>query len=76
MVSIDKKLADLGLVCLGKSVSFSCDGTFAPQDVASRMFEQAQMAFSKKRKVIIYVEDNKKHNGYCYGNRIDVLKQD
>ena len=74
MVNVDVKLADKGLDCPGKSVSFSCSGVFTEKDVAYRMFDQAQMAFALERKVQIYVDDTKKHNGYCYGNRIEVLK--
>ena len=55
-------------------VSFSCSGVFTEKDIAYRMFDQAQMAFAMERQVEIYVDDTKKHNGYCYGNRINVLK--
>ena len=74
MVSMDKKLADSGLDCPSKWVSFSCSGVFTEKDIAYRMFDQAQMAFALERKVEIYVDDTKKHNDYCYGNRINVLK--
>ena len=74
MVSIDQKLADSGLDCPNKWVSFSCSGVFTEKDVAYRMFDQAQMAFSLGRKVELYVDDTKKHNTYCYSNRINVLK--
>ena len=74
MVSVDVRLSDKGLDCPKKSVSFSCSGVFTEKDVAYRMFDQAQMAFALERKVQIYVDDTKKHNGYCYGNRIEVLK--
>ena len=74
MVNVDIRLSDLGLDCPKKSVSFSCSGVFTEKDVAYRMFDQAQMAFAMERKVEIYVDDTKKHNGYCYANRINVLK--
>lgn len=74
MVSIDQKLEESFLDCPGKWVSFSCSGVFTEKDIAYRMFDQAQMAFSLGRKVEIYVDDTKKHNNYCYGNRINVLK--
>ena len=74
MVRVDTVLADLGLDCPSQWVSFSCSGIFTEKDVAYRMFDQAQMAFAMERKVEIYVDDTKKHNDYCYGNRINVLK--
>jgi len=73
MVRIDQKLANSGLDCPDKWVSFSCSGVFTEKDVAYRMFDQAQMAHTLERMVEIRVDDTKKHNGYCYGNRIDVL---
>ena len=74
MVSIDQNLADKGLDCPGKWVSFSCSGVFTEKDIAYRMFDQAQLAFTLGRKVEIYVDDTKKHNNYCYANRNNVLK--
>jgi len=74
MVRIDAKLADSELDCPSKWVSFSCSGVFTEKDVAYRMFDQAQMALTLERVVEIHVDDTKKHNGYCYGNRIDVFK--
>ena len=74
MVRIDQKLADSGLDCPSKWVSFSCSGVFTEKDVAYRMFDQAQLALTLERTVEIYVDDTKKHNGYCYSNRINVLR--
>ena len=75
MVRMDKTLADSGLNCPSQWVSFSCSGIYTEKDVAYRMFDQAQMAFAMQRQVEIYVDDSKKHNEYCYGNRINVLKK-
>ena len=74
MVLLDKIIADTGLNCPGGWVSFSCDGVFTTKDVAYRMFDSAQMAYSLGQRVVVWVDDTKKHNGHCYANRIDVLK--
>lgn len=74
IVQLDKNLADYGLDCPGKWVSFSCSGVYAEKEVAYRMFTQAQMALARGRKVEIVVDDTKKHNEYCYGNQIAVKK--
>ena len=74
MVLLKKTLADAGLSCPSRWVSFSCDGVFTTKDVAYRMFDSAQMAYTLGQRVIVWVDDTKKHNGYCYANRIDVLK--
>jgi hypothetical protein len=73
MVLLDKPVSSVGLNCPGNWVSFSCNGTFTSKDVAYRMFDSAQMAYALGKQVLILVDDMKKHNGFCYGNRIDVL---
>jgi hypothetical protein len=74
MVKLDKTLANYGLDCPGGWVSFSCSGTYTPKDIAYRMFDSAQMSFSLGKQVMVEVDDTKKHNGYCYSRRIDVLQ--
>lgn len=56
-----------------KWITFSCSGTFNTKDIAYRKFDSAQMAKALNRRVMIWVTDAKKHNGFCYGFRIDVL---
>jgi hypothetical protein len=58
--------------CPSNWVSFSCDGTYASKDMASMMLDQAQLAYAMKKTVVVYVDDAKKHNGYCTAMRIDV----
>ena len=65
----------VGLDCPGKFVTFSCTGDFAGKDAAKRNFEMAQIAYLTSRKVRVYVDDTKKHNGYCLASRIDLLPQ-
>jgi hypothetical protein len=55
-------------------VTFSCSGDFADQVRAYRMVDQAQLALATSKKVIVYFQDDKKHNGYCFANRLDVLR--
>ena len=75
MVFLSKHIADAtGLNCRSSWVSFSCSGVFTTKDVAYRMFDSAQMAYTLGQSVRVWVDDTKKHNGYCYANRIDVLK--
>lgn len=53
-------------------VAFSCDGTYAPKDIAQTMLDQAQLALSLKKPVYIVVDDTKLHNGYCTAVRFDI----
>lgn len=70
------KLADRpieqGVDCRSVWVSFSCSGNFASKDVANRNFESAQIAMLTGAKIHVLVDDTKKHNSYCFAQRIDV----
>ena len=38
------------------------------------MLDQAQLALVTTKTVSVTINDAKKHNGYCFAQRIDVLK--
>ena len=66
--------SDSGLNCpVGKWVTFSCTGELTSKSSAMRLYDSAQLAFVTGRTVRIWVDDTKKHNGYCFASRIDVL---
>lgn len=58
--------------CPSAWVSFSCDGTYAAKDIAQMMLDQAQLANAMKKTVLVIVNDEKKHNGYCTAIRLDI----
>jgi hypothetical protein len=60
--------------CATTWVSFSCTGDFADPVQAYRMVDQAQLAVATNKRVLVMIQDDKKHNGYCYANRIDILR--
>jgi hypothetical protein len=61
--------------CNGWFVTFSCTGDFATNTVqAYRLLDQAQLALAANKTVNVFFQDDKKHNGYCFANRIDVIK--
>ena len=37
------------------------------------MYDSAQLAFVTGRRVRVWVDDTRKHNGFCFVTRIDVL---
>jgi hypothetical protein len=55
-------------------VTFSCSGDFTDKARAYRMFDQAQLALVANKRVVVHFQDNKKHNGYCFAYRIEVLR--
>jgi hypothetical protein len=55
-------------------VSFSCTGDFTDQVAAYRSFDQAQLALAANKDVMVVVDDSRRHNGYCFSSRIDVLR--
>jgi len=75
MAQLDVKLSTQGLNCPSRWVSFSCSGDYTAKDIAYRMFDTAQMAYAMGHRVTVSVNDAKKHNGYCYANRIEVKKK-
>ena len=58
--------------CSSAWVTFSCDGTFLPKDVSSRMLEQTQLAFALDKNITAFVDDSRRHNGYCLAHRVDL----
>ena len=75
MALLDQELADYGLNCPGSWVTFSCSGVYTEKTEAYRMFDQAQMALARKRKIQVYVDDTKKHNDYCFANQVRVFNK-
>lgn len=75
MAALDVAPSDSGLDCPvgGKWVTFSCTGVHTDKAAALRMFDSAQMAFITGRRVRVWVDDTRKHNGHCFVSRIDVL---
>lgn len=58
--------------CAPGWVTFSCTGDFTDRVRAYRMADQAQLALATGKTVFVIIEENKKHNGYCFASRIDV----
>lgn len=74
MVMLAESPADAGLNCpTSRWVTFGCSGVHAKKSDAQRAFDSAQLAFVSRRGVLVWVDDTKKHNGYCFVSRIDVL---
>ena len=73
MVALSVSPSDEGLDCPETAwVTFSCSGEHASKSSALRMYDSAQLAFVTGRTVKVWVDDSKKHNGYCFVSRIDV----
>ena len=54
-------------------VSFSCSGDFNSKSEGNLKFQNAQLAMVTGKQVALLVDDSKKHNGYCWARRIDVI---
>lgn len=55
-------------------VTFSCSGVYTDNVRAYRMLDQAQLALATGSKVVVSITDNATHAGYCFVNRIDILR--
>ena len=64
--------AATGLDCERDWVTFSCVGEHTSKSSAMRMFDSAQLAFVSGRGVVVEVDDARKHDGFCFVQRIDV----
>ena len=75
MAALDVAPSESGLDCPAgnKWVTFSCAGEHTTKADALRMYDSAQLAFITGRRVRVWVDDTRKHNGFCFVTRIDVL---
>lgn len=55
-------------------VTFSCSGDFTDPVRAYRMVDVAELALATGKQVQVWFQDDKKHNTYCFANRIDVIR--
>lgn len=77
MVALSISPSDEGLMCPvdRRWVTFSCNGTHTTKGNALRMMDSAQLAFVTGWPVQVWVNDAKKHNDYCFVERINVLSR-
>ena len=76
MAQLSESIAEAtGLDCPGRWVSFSCSGEHASKAEAMRLYDAAQLAFVSGRRAMLRVDDARKHGGYCFVPRIDVLAE-
>ena len=63
----------LGLNCPAVWVTLNCSGDYNSKEVGYQKLQAAQLALVTGTTVHVWVDDTKKHNGYCYARRIDNL---
>lgn len=61
----------LAIDCEVNWVTFSCDGTFSSKSLAQQKLSSAQLAYVTQGDVRVVLDPTKKHNGYCFVERID-----
>lgn len=65
MVKLSSQPQSQGLNC-PSWITFSCSGQLTSKDNAYRMYDMAQMAMALGNSVSVWLNDEKKHNGYCF----------
>jgi hypothetical protein len=55
-------------------VSFSCTGAFTDPTSAYRLLDMAQLALAANKQTLVFFRDDLQHNGYCFADRIDVMR--
>lgn len=73
MAFVNPSPSDEGLDCSASWITFSCTGDFNSKSDAQSKVSAAQLALVTRGRVGIRVEDDRKHNGYCFARRIDNL---
>lgn len=74
MAQLDTSIASAGLDCRSNWITFSCTGEFASRQDAKINFEMVQLAFAMGKEIRVLADDDRKHNDYCFSNRVDVLQ--
>ena len=72
MAELDADLAETGLGCAGRWVTFSCSGEYARTEEAARVFESLRAAVVAEKSVGMRVTDERKQGEYCHASRIKV----
>ena len=76
MAQLSESVAEAtGLDCPGRWVAFSCSGEHVSKAEAMRLYDAAQLAFMSGRRAMLRVDDARKHDGYCFAPRVDVLAE-
>lgn len=76
MALLDKEIstqASASNTCPSRWVSFSCSGIYNSKDIAYRKLDIAQKSEVTGHRAIFYIDDLKKHNGFCYAYRVNSL---
>ncbi len=74
MVALNVSPSDYNLDCpSGNWVTLDCAGELTSKSQGMRLMDSAQLAFVTGRSVRVTVDDSRKHNGWCFAQRIDVL---
>jgi hypothetical protein len=70
MVYIVPSPSDQGLFCRPNWVTLSCVGEYNSETFGHQKLAAAQLALIAGSKIWISVTDNKKHDGFCFAQRI------
>lgn len=60
--------------CQKDWVTFSCSGDFNSKSIGNLKFQSAQLALVTDKKLTLTIDNSRKHNGYCFARRVDVIK--
>ena len=72
MAELDADLAETGLGCSGRWITFSCSGEYARTEEAARVFESLRAAVVADKSVGMRVTDERKQGDYCHASRIKI----
>ena len=73
MITVEGDIQDELPSCKPWWMTLDCNGDYLESRTSEQLLEQARLAYSEKGSVRAYVDDSRRHNGYCLAYRIDLL---
>ena len=62
--------------CDSTYLTFSCTGDYNTKSEGKSKYDTALAAMALQQGVYLLIDDTKKHNGYCWARRVDLLNTD
>ncbi len=69
MVLLDTQASN----CTTRWITFSCSGDFNSAAAGFKKYDNAVLGQFTGQPIRVFVDDTRKHNGHCYGTRVDIV---
>lgn len=66
-------MEEIGLNCNHRWVSLGCSSNVISEEDGDKMWRSARIAFFMEQEIILWIDDEIKHNGFCTVVRLDIV---